>query len=285
MPELPDLDPITLHWMARAAEVVGALLVGLLLAWFFRRFVLTRFEVMAAATDNDVDDRLVYFLRRFYNGIVAFVLLLVVFRLLGIEISPLLAGAGIAGIAVAYAAKDILGNFLSGAFLLIDQPLKVGDRIRIENIGQGWGSWGDVIDVGLRTTTIRNTDGVYVTYPNAKLADSVIKNFTPTDAPTRFRLRVAVDPDADLERALDTLLAVAHAETRIAQDPEPSAVVRALYDDVHGAMAIGAVLELRCYVADIRKRTRLRSDMFLAIQAGLREAGVPLARIAIQREG
>ncbi|MBT3219879.1 MAG: mechanosensitive ion channel, partial [Proteobacteria bacterium] len=193
-----EVDESTLVAIDQAFNVVGTLIIAVIAAWAFKRFILRRFEVMAARTDNDVDDRLLFLLRRFYNAIVAFVVLLLVLQILGIEITPLLAGAGLAGFAVAYASKDVLGNFLSGVFLLIDRPLKIGDRIMIERIGSQWGSWGDVVDVGLRTTTVKNTDGVCVTNPNAKLAESVIKNFTPEDGePVRFRVRFLVDLDND----------------------------------------------------------------------------------------
>ena len=176
-------------------EISGIILGAVLFSWAFKRLVLVRFKRMAERTDNDVDDRLVYFLARFYKGILAFAVVLVVLRILKIELTPLLAGAGIIGIGIAYGAKDVIGNFLAGVFLLVDRPIKRGDRILIERIGQDWGSWGDVVDVGLRSTTVKNTDGVHVTYPNAKLAESIIKNFTPGDKPTRFRIRVLIDLD------------------------------------------------------------------------------------------
>jgi len=264
-----------------AARVIGWVALALVLAWLFRRFVLGRIEAMAQRTDSDVDDRLVYFVRRFYGGIILFIVILVTFEALGIEITPLLAGAGIAGIAVAYAAKDILGNFLSGVFLLVDQPIKIGDRIMIERIGSQWGSWGDVMDVGLRTTTVKNTDGIYVTYPNARLADSIIKNFTSEETPTRFRVRVLVDPSSDLEACLERLVRLARAEPAVLDEPEPSAVVRALYDEDGGHMHAGALLELRCWVADIRVRTRLRSRLLLDITRAFRADGVQLARLQL----
>ena len=245
-------------------EIAGTILLAYVASWAFRHVILERAERMAKQTDNDVDDRLVYFLRRFYKGIVFFVVLIVIMRILRIELTPLLAGAGIAGIAVAYAAKDIVGNFLSGVFLLVDRPIKIGDRIRIERIGSEWGSWGDVVDVGLRTTTVKNTDGVLVTYPNGKLAESVIKNFSPRDNPMRFRVRVLVELRSDLDLALELMLAVAVEHQAILDTPAPSALVRSFYSE--RIVTPGALLELRCFVEDIRVRTRLRSELLIEIQ-------------------
>jgi small-conductance mechanosensitive channel len=203
--------------------------------------------------------------------------------LLGIAITPLLAGAGLFGFAVAYASKDVLGNFLSGMFLLVDRPIKIGDRIMIERIGSQWGSWGDVVDVGLRTTTVKNTDGINVTYPNAKLAESVIKNFTPNDdIPVRFRVRLLLDLDNDLDHALKIAQQIAVDEPTILDAPAPTAIIRSMFSETGGHMHRGALIELRSFVSDIRVRTRLRSKVLLALHRAYREEGVLMANFSIK---
>lgn len=260
------------------AEITGIVFVALLLGWAFKRLVLTRFRRMAERTDNDVDDRLVYFLARFYKGFIAFAVVLVVLRILRIELTPLLAGAGIIGIGIAYGAKDVIGNFLAGVFLLVDRPIKRGDRILIERIGRDWGSWGDVVDVGLRSTTVKKTDGVYVTYPNAKLAESVIRNFSPTADPVRFRVRQLVSYDADIELALRLMMEVAEAKGEVLDDPPPFALLRSLFRQSTTQLYDGALLELRCFVEDIRVRTKLRSRLLLGIKRAFDEHGITLAQ-------
>jgi len=258
-------------------QISGIVLVALVLGWAFKRLVLVRFQRMAERTDNDVDDRLVYFLSRFYKGLIVFAVAVVVLRILKIELTPLLAGAGIIGIGIAYGAKDVIGNFLAGVFLLLDRPIKRGDRILIESIGRDWGSWGDVVDVGLRSTTVKNTDGVYVTYPNAKLAESIIRNFSPTDDPMRFRVRVLVSYDEDVERALELMADVAKAEPGVLDKPAPYALLRSLYRQSSSRPYDGALLELRCFVEDIRVRTKLRSKLLLAVKAAFEEHDIGFA--------
>lgn len=270
-------DSISFGW-PEVIQIAGTLLFAILLAWAFKRFILKKFQVMAAKTDNDVDDRLVYFLSRFYKGMIGFIVLLLILKILNIELTPLLAGAGILGIAVAYAAKDMIANFLSGIFLLVDQPIKIGDRILIERIGRDWGSWGDVVDVGLRTTTVKNTDGVFVTYPNANFADSVISNFTPNDDPIRFRVRLLVDYDTDMKKALELMVDVAQKDETVLDAPAPSALVRQFVDQATGKLDFGALVELRCFVTDIRVRTRVRSRLLLAIKEIFDKNGIRLAR-------
>lgn len=273
-----------LGWV-ELGEILGTILLAVIIGWIFKRYVLVRIQKLAAQTDTDVDDRLVHFVSRFYKGIIAFVVLLIVLNLLNVEITPLLAGAGIVGIGVAYAARDVIGNFLAGVVLMVDKPLKVGDRIQIERIGKLWGSWGDVVDVGLRTTTVRNTDGVYVSYPNAYLSESVINNFTPSDAPVRFRVRVLVELDTDLDAALATLLEIAAADDTVLADPAPSSVVRSVFNEEGGHMHLGALLELRCFVNQIRVRTRLRSKLLIDIQKAFGERGIRFARPHVTIQG
>ena len=178
-------NALTAWWEGIGAlEKTGLILLGgALVHIIFRVIVLRGLNKIARATENDLDDRLVHFIRRFYAIGLFFALVLLILSANNIEITPLLASAGIAGIAIGLAAKETLADILSGIFLIVDRPMRMGDRIKIERIGAHWGSWGDVVDIGLRRTQIRNTDGVIVNYPNSILAGSVITNFSFEDKP------------------------------------------------------------------------------------------------------
>ena len=149
-------------WPKTGLLLVATFIVHLIIS----RIVLRGMKQMAARTDNDLDDRLVHFLQRFYVIVLIFVAFLISLRIHGIQITPFLASAGIAGIAIGMAAKETLADILAGVFLIADRPIRVGDRVKIDSIGRHWGAWGDIVDLGLRRTRIRNTDGVIVNYPN-----------------------------------------------------------------------------------------------------------------------
>jgi len=183
-------------WLSGAWEIFGpwfqtmAIVVGAVVAYIFiRRVVLGRMARLAASTENDLDDRLVDFARSFFGLTLLFVAILMILRAHGIPITPMLAGADIAGIAVGLAAKETLADILAGIFLITDRPMRIGDRVKIERIGRHWGGWGDVVDVGLRRTLVKNTDGVMVNYPNSVLATSVITNVSHESDPVRVRVR------------------------------------------------------------------------------------------------
>lgn len=93
-------------------------------------------------------------------------------NILGLNISTLLAGAGVVGLAIAFAAQNTIANFISSIMVILDHPFVVGDRIKLNGID------GFVEEVGLRSTAVRTLDGNLFTIPNATVADSPIENIT-----------------------------------------------------------------------------------------------------------
>lgn len=242
----------------------------------FRFFISPLFKRLAESTENDLDDRLVFFFERFFGLSLLFLLVLGILKVFGIAVTPLLASAGIVGIALGLAAKETLADILAGIFLITDRPMRIGDRIKIEHIGQHWGSWGDVVDIGLRRTKIRNTDGVVVNYPNAVLANSVITNFSDEKKPIRVRVRFQVGYDADIDRVRELTLKAIHASGGVLEDTG-EVLVRSLWDDSRGHLLAGVLVEGRYRIADVRDRTKIRSRVLEAILSEFRQESISLA--------
>ncbi len=273
-----NMEFFVIHWqeLGRMGQSVLAVTGIIAIYVVFRTIILKRIERLAAATTNDLDDRLVHFVRHFISLVVFFAIIAVVLKIYGIRISPLLAGAGIVGVSLGFAAKETIADILSGIFLIADRPLRVGDRVKIEHIGRHWGAWGDVMDIGLRRTRIRNTDGVSVNYPNSLLANSVITNFSYDADPVRVRVRLQVDYSADLD--LTQKLIVATLETFEEIIPgTPQVVVRSLWDDRGGHQLAGVLLEARYRIEDVRNRTAIRSRVLAEVLKTLQKHRVPLA--------
>ena len=114
---------------------------------------------------------------------------------LGIAISPLLAGLGIGGLAVALAAQPILANIFAGSYVLSDGSIKVGDFLEIEGGPTGW-----VDDIGWRATRLRTFDNNLIVIPNSTLADSTVTNFDTEDPPVGVPLICGVAYEEDLDR-------------------------------------------------------------------------------------
>jgi small conductance mechanosensitive channel len=100
------------------------------------------------------------------------VTLVVVLGILGVNPTGLLAVAGAVGLAFSLAIQDILKNFFSGVYLLLERPFRVGDTIRVKD------QVGVVENIGVRTTLLRTTDNVQVLVPNATIFSEVVTNHT-----------------------------------------------------------------------------------------------------------
>jgi len=214
---------------------------------------------------------LLHMFLKFFAIVIWFLVFLFVLQVYGINIGAVLASAGILGIAIGLAAKETLADILSGIFIISDQPIRIGDRIKLDRIGAHWGGWGDVLDIGLRRTKIRNPDGVVVNYPNSTLATSVITNFSDQrDEPIRARIRFQVGYHEDIDKV--TVLA-----TKVINDTEGTlegtaeVVVRSLWDEESGALGSGVLMEGRYKITDVKARTRIRSRVLTQLLSAFKE--------------
>lgn len=150
---------------------------------------------IAAKTKSKIDDTLMPIVSKIINAFIYVIALIIILKYFGIEITPLIAGLGIGGLAIALALQDSLANLFSGAFLASDKVVKVGDFVEIEG-----GLTGYVVEVGWRSTKIRTLPNNLVVVPNAKLANSTITNFTDPVEEVSIYVPVGVSYDSDLEK-------------------------------------------------------------------------------------
>jgi MscS family membrane protein len=120
----------------------------------------------------------------------------------GIDITAFAAALGIGGLAISLAAQDTLADAIAGFLILIDQPFRVGDRIEIS----GLGTWGDVVEIGTRSTRIRTRDNRLVIVPNSAIAKDQVVNYTYPDPRYRVQIEVGIDYDSDLKLARQTAI-------------------------------------------------------------------------------
>jgi MscS family membrane protein len=192
-----------------------------IIATFVDGFLRTYGIALAEKTETDLDDRIVDILKKIARYIIWFTGLMYVFSTFNINITPLIAGAGIMGIAIALAAQDLFSNFFGGAVIITDQPFKVGDRVLINDV------LGDVIHIGPRSTRIITLDSDIVTMPNTKIATSIVHNYSMPNPQVRIQIPVAVSAASDIaevKRVLGEITdeAVKNRPDIIARDPKPA---------------------------------------------------------------
>jgi small-conductance mechanosensitive channel len=141
------------------------------------------------------------------------------------DITPVLASAGIVGMAVAFAAKDTLANFFGGVSVFVDKPYKIGDYIVLDG-----GERGEVVAIGVRSTRIKTRDDVQITIPNSIIANTKVVNESAPEPNFRVRIPIGVAYGSDIDRVQEVLLAIALRNDNIVADPAPRVRFRAFGD-------------------------------------------------------
>jgi MscS family membrane protein len=202
---------------------------------------------LASKTDTQVDDVILDLSKKFSGVIIYTTGIILTLDLLGLNIMPFIAGAGVAGIAIGFAAKDTLSNLIAGVLLIIDRPFEVGDRIEVWSAPANSATWGDVLDIGLRATKIRTTDNIVIVIPNNEIMRRDIINYTTITEEIRVRIPIGIAYDADVRKAKDLIVAVTLELDWVLRDPAPKVVVKSFGDSAVN-------LEARVWISDPRKR-------------------------------
>jgi len=134
-----------------------------------------------------------------------------------VNLTSWLASAGVMGIAVGFAAKDTLANFISGVFILMDAPYKVGQYIIIDGDTRGV-----VTEIGMRSTRLLTRDNVEVTVPNAVIGNAKIINESSGPSPRmRVRVNASVAYGSDVDQVREILLECAKGVPHTSEDQSP----------------------------------------------------------------
>lgn len=184
-------------------------------------------------------------------------------ELAGIQVGPMLGALGIGGIALAFAAQDMLSNFIAGVLLQVRRPFRIGDEIRSGDYE------GRVVDVNLRTVRMKTYDGLTVYLPNAEVLQTPIVNFTKTPS-NRTSITVGVAYDSDLEQARELLLQACADAEGVVETPEPEAWV-----EEFGDSSINIAVRY-WHASDIASRWRTRNAVAVAVKAALDQAGIAI---------
>jgi len=234
---------------------------------------------IAGKTDTDLDDHILGILEKTATYIIWFVGLLMILCMLDVDVTPLVAGAGVAGIAIALASQEIIGNIFAGSVIMVDQPIRVNDRVRIQNY------FGDVVKVGPRSTQVKTIDDLIITIPNTVVTSSIITNYARPEAKIVVNINVPVAYGSDVEQVMGILDGIvrnaAAQEDSILTDPKP-----VVFFDEFGASSLNFVL--RVWTNDFRMERATRSIINREINRRFREEGIeiPFSQIDIHiREG
>jgi small-conductance mechanosensitive channel len=183
---------------------------------------------------------------------------------LGVNLSSLLVLGGAVGIGVGLGLQNIANNFVSGLILLVEHPIKLGDRVEVG------GTNGDVVRIAARSTWVRTNDNVVIIIPNAEFVSNRVTNWTANDRQVRFRVPVGVSYGSDPDGVRDVLTGVALANPDVLRDPPPEVRFVEFGDS-------SLNFELRVWtVSRVQTPNVLTSDLNFAIFRAFREHGIEI---------
>ena len=246
------------------------LIIGVPLIKLAKRYLRRLFD-----RTETLDESIENFIFRIAGVAMWAIVLLTAANELGINVTGIVAALGIIGLAVAFASQDTMENIIAGIFIIIDRPFREGDRILLpKKIGGLYSSWGDVTEIGLRSTRVRSTDGVMLTIPNKLLTKEAVANFSHRrDMELRVRIRLGLTPTwGNVTKAEEIVKDIAKNHPDICQEKPkpPEAVLRDFGDQ-------DVIMEIRYYVANPKKMRSSKSFFVTEILRRFGEEKVTLA--------
>jgi small conductance mechanosensitive channel len=161
--------------------------------------------------------------RSLYRGFVFVIALIFVLGELGVNVTAALAGVGVVGLAIGFAAQQTLANIFSGFGIFIDDLYRKGHWIKVGD------HYGEVTDISLRTTKIRSLDNTIISVPNSTVASSPIVNFSEQGI-LRITTIVRIPYSESVEYTRKALLAAVKKMKGVLKEPAPHVVVKQLGD-------------------------------------------------------
>ena len=233
------LGPMPKPWDFVAPSIIKSsiIFVWLLSAVKAVELLITK-KMLEVISRNRLSDHHFSLMKKLIRVLVIVLGLFWILNIWHLNLTPLFASAGIAGIAIALAAKDTLANFFGGISMFMDRTYKTGDYIILES-----GERGAVVDIGMRSTRVMTRDDVMITIPNSIMSSTKIINESAPQPRFRIRISVGVAYGSDIEKVEELLLLLATSNSKVAPLPEARVRMRAF-----GASSLD--FELLCWVED-----------------------------------
>ena len=255
---IAKLSDIVGDFATTAAIAILILVVTLWLATWAAR--LTR-EAMRRLPRVNQDETLQGFVSSLVRYAVITIGVIAILHRLGFETTSIITVLGAASLAIGLALQGALSNVAAGVMILIFRPYRVGDLVTMS------GQMGTVKRLDLFNTELSDLNGLKVVVPNGKGFGDVIINYT--DIPRRrIQLKFGIDYNDSITLAIDTIVTLARADSRIMAEPAPWCMVTELADSQ-------VTLELRCWTS-LSDYWTTRYDMLRKVKEGFDAAGVTI---------
>jgi len=241
--------------------LVVVLFLWNVLASFFNWYT----NEIAEKAETSLAEQTLPFLRRVVLILLVVIAGIILLDHFNIEISALVTTLGIGSLAIALAAQAALSDTISGFVIMFERPFRIGDRIELQDLG----TWGDVVDIGLRSTRIRTLDNRMVIVPNSLIGKSLVVNHSFPNDEYRIQIEVGVAYGTDLEKARQTLVQAVRGVEGVLLDHPIEALFLQFGDS-------SLVFRVRWWIESYADTRRMFDKVNSTIYRALGEAGITI---------
>lgn len=255
-----DVSELLTRFVAMLPNLFAAIVV-LIGFWALSR--VTRTPLKVALRSAQLDEALVRLLAdNVYGGVLWLIAVITAASQIGINVTAALAGLGVAGIAVGFAAQDSIANMISGFLIFWDKPFRVGDVVTVNE------QYGKVVEITMRTTRIRTLNNTYVVIPNKTIIDSVLENHSK-HGEVRLNVPIGIAYKESIPDARRVLLDAMRHLPDVMTEPAPDVVVKE-------TASSSVDLMIRVWIADAEVERPVYFRVLEAAKLALDAAGIEI---------
>ena len=221
-------------------------------------------EKIAPRTRTHLDEEFLPLMNRLLKVIILFIAVTIILDHFKVNIAGFLATAGVASLAVAFAAQETLANFISGFTIMIDKPFRVGDRIKLPS-----GEIGDVTDIGLRSTKILSFDHNIIVIPNKEITNAQLVNYSYPTPRFKIRAKLGVAYGSDMEKVKKVLMDILRKDKNVLEKPSPEVFFTDFGDSSLNLLIV-------YWISDYRNRFRISDEINMEIDKKFREKNISI---------
>jgi small-conductance mechanosensitive channel len=265
---------VTRVFSSTVLSMIVALLIGLIVWEYSKTLIDRKLEEEFPEGEEEMEEggaggtrkgTLLLLLRKFVLAVLVVIVTMIVLSEMGIDIGPMIAGAGIAGLAIGFGAQTLVKDIISGVFFLIDDAFRVGDYV--ETAGQR----GTVEHISIRSMRLRHHRGPVITIPFGDM--NTVTNYSRDYHIMKLNIRVRYDTDVDKVRKI-----IKKINKEIQKDPELSA---GLLDKIKSQgvreMDDSAMIMRIKFKTVPGQQFLVRREVYRRVQEAFREAGIEFA--------
>ena len=267
---------LTTTWLAFTNETIDALLenVYFVLYWFVILATLWRSidfviyyysDTLSVDADQALSEQALILLKRLSRIVLLVAGSFILLAHFGIDMLAVSATLGLTGFAIALAAKDTITNIISGIVIMIDHPFSIGDRIDIPTLG----IWGDVVEIGMRTTKVITRDNRLVLVPNSVVVDQNVVNYSLPDPTYRLQTDIGIGAGEDVGQIVRILKESVEQVEGVLADKAVDILFTGFGDSSN-------TFRVRWWVASYADKRRVTHQVCTAIQEAAVKEGIDM---------